>query len=126
TAHETPTLVISGSNDDAKIEKLIESGVDVVRENARDLTAVLESLRTRDLQSVLVEGGTEIAGAFTDAKLVDKLTFIVAPIVIGGHHAPSAIGGHGANSLEAALRLRDLEIIKHGGDYEFTGYPAED
>ncbi len=124
TANETPTLVISDSKDDAKIEKLIESGVDVARENARDLAAVLEALRVRDLQSVLVEGGTEIAGAFCDAKLVDKLTFIVAPIVIGGHHAPLAIGGNGASSLENALRLRDLEIIKHGGDYEFTGYPA--
>ena len=125
TAKETPTLIVSDSNDDAKVRKLIESGVDVVRENARDLILVLAALRAKDLQSVLVEGGTEIAGAFVDAKLVDKLTFIVAPIVIGGHHAPAAIGGHGANSLENALRLRDLEITKHGGDYEFTGYPNE-
>ena len=125
TANETPTLIISDSKDNAKIEKLIESGVDVARENARDLTAVLEALRKRDLQSVLVEGGTEVAGAFCDAKVVDKLTFVVAPLIIGGHHAPLAIGGRGANSLESAMRLRDLEIIKHGGDYEFTGYPNE-
>lgn len=124
TAKDTPTLIISDSTDEAKIEKLIECGVAVARENARDLAAVLEALRKRDLQSVLVEGGTEIAGAFCDAKLVDKLTFIVAPIVIGGHSAPLAIGGRGANSLENALRLRDLEVTKHGGDYEFTGYPA--
>lgn len=125
TAKETPTLIISDSKDETKIKKLIENGINVARENARDLRAVLEALRTRDLQSVLVEGGTEVAGAFTDAKLVDKLTFIVAPIVIGGHDAPLAIGGNGANSLENAMRLRDLEIIKHGGDYEFTGYPQE-
>ena len=123
SAKETPTLIISDSNDDAKIEKLIENGVDVARENARDLNAVLRELKKRDLQSVLVEGGTEIAGAFADAKLIDKLTFIVAPIVIGGHHAPLAVGGNGASSLENALHLRDLEIVKHGGDYEFTGYP---
>ncbi len=84
------------------------------------------NLKTRDLQSVLVEGGTEIAGAFVDAKLVDKLTFIVAPIVIGGHSAPLAIGGRGANSLENAMRLRDLQVIKHGTDFEFTGYPQSD
>ncbi len=123
TANETPTLIVSNSDDDAKIEELIKSRVDVVRENARDLTAVLAALRTRDLQSVLVEGGTEIAGAFCDAKLVDKFTFIVAPIIIGGRNAPFAIGGRGADSLENALRLRDLEITKHGGDYEFTSYP---
>ena len=106
-----------------KIEKLIECGVDVAGVNARDLKAVLDELKKRELQSVLVEGGTEIAGAFCDAKLVDKLTFIVAPIIIGGHDAPLAIGGNGANSLENAMRLKDLEVIKHGGDFEFTGYP---
>lgn len=123
TAKETPTLVISNSNDEAKIKQLRDSGVDVAQAEARDLPAVLEELRKRELQSVLVEGGTEVAGAFCDAKLVDKLTFIVAPIVIGGHAAPLAIGGNGASSLENALKLRDLQIIQHGTDYEFTGYP---
>ena len=124
TAKETPTLIVSNSHDDAKIATLTNLGVDVARCDARDLNSVLAELKKRDLQSVLVEGGTEIAGAFVDAKLVDKLTFIVAPIVIGGHHAPLGIGGAGANSLENALKLNDLEIIKHGGDFEFTGYPV--
>lgn len=123
TAKETPTLVISNSGDEEKINRLSEKGVDVARCDARDLKAVLEELKKRNLQSVLVEGGTEVAGAFCDAKLVDKLTFIVAPIVIGGHSAPLAIGGNGADSLENALRLNDLQIIKHGTDFEFTGYP---
>lgn len=123
TAKETPTLVISNSNDEAKIEILRNYGVDVAQTDTRDLNAVLEELRKRDLQSVLVEGGTEVAGAFCDAKLVDKMTFIVAPIVIGGHSAPLAIGGKGAISLENSLRLRHLEITKHGTDFEFTGYP---
>lgn len=123
TAKETPTLVVSNSSDEAKIKELTENGVDVARVDARDLKAVLEELRKRDLQSVLVEGGSEVAGAFCDARLVDKLTFIVAPIVIGGHDAPFTIGGKGANSLENAMRLRDIEILKHGDDFEITGYP---
>ena len=125
TAKETPTLIVSNSKDVEKIEKLIECGVDFAGVNARDLNAVLDELKKRELQSVLVEGGTEIAGAFCDAKLVDKLTFIVAPIIIGGHDAPIAIGGNGANALENAMRLKDLEVIKHGGDFEFTGYPKD-
>ncbi len=125
TAENTLTLIISNSKDEAKIAELIENGVEIIRENARDLLKVTGELKKRDLQSVLVEGGAEIAGAFVDAKLVDKLTFIVAPFIIGGHSAPVAISGKGANSLEDVLKLRDLEIIKHGEDYEFTGYPQE-
>ncbi len=72
---------------------------------------------------MLVEGGTEVAGAFCDAKLIDKLTFIVAPLVIGGHNAPMAIGGQGAQVLASAMRLKNVEIKLHGEDFEVTGYP---
>lgn len=124
TAKETPTLVFSNSNDEAKIQELIKNGVDFANVNARDLKAVLDELKKRELQSVLVEGGTEIAGAFVDAKLVDKLTFIAAPIIIGGKSAPVAIGGNGAVFIENAMRLKELKIIKRGEDFEFTGYPV--
>lgn len=126
TARETPTIVVTNSNDEEKVNKLIACRVEVIRENARDLNTVLQGIAKHDIQSVLVEGGTEVAGAFSDAKLVDKLTFIVAPIVIGGHEAPLAIGGKGAASLENALRLKDLEIINHGEDFEITGYPSKE
>ena len=125
TAKDAPAIVFSGSDDTEKIKKLENEAVEVVRLNARNLAHVLNELKTRALQSVLVEGGTEVAGAFCDAKLVDKLTFIVAPIVIGGKEAPVAIGGNGADYLENALHLRNLEVSKHGEDYEFTGYPRE-
>ena len=124
TAEETPTIVFSASVDEKKIADLQTKGVEVIRLNARNLSHVLSELKSREIQSVLVEGGTEIAGAFCDAKLVDKLTFIHAPIVIGGSVAPNAIGGNGTNSLENALKLTDLEIAKHGEDFEITGYPV--
>ena len=123
TAKETPTIIFSASDDEKKISELEEKAVEVVRLNARNLPHVLRELKTRDIQSVMVEGGTEVAGAFCDAKLVDKLTFIAAPVVIGGKNAPAAIGGNGADSLENALRLREIEFIKHGEDLEITGYP---
>lgn len=126
TATETPTIVFTNSDNLEKIEQLYDAGVSVVEsENGgRDLAEVLEHLKTLDIQSVLVEGGTEIAGAFCDAKLVDKVTFLVAPIIIGGSNAPLSIGGNGATSFEEALRLRDIEMARYGPDIEITGYPA--
>lgn len=125
TATETPTIIFSSSTDEEKIEKLFRHGVHVPRINARDLRAVLEELKKREIESVLVEGGTEVAGAFVDARLVDKLSFIAAPIVIGGHDAPVAIGGTGAATLSEAFRLKDLEITLLGDDIEITGYPTK-
>ena len=65
----------------------------------RDLAGVFAELKKREIQSVLVEGGTEVAGGFCDARLIDKITFIAAPLVIGGREAPIAIGGAGADSI---------------------------
>ncbi len=119
----SPTIIFSNSEDSEKIKRLESKGVEVISINPRVLPDVLDVLAKKDLQSILVEGGSEIAGSFVDAKLVDKLTFIYAPIVIGGKVAPPAIGGNGSQMLSNAMRLNDLEISQHGKDFEITGYP---
>lgn len=125
SVNASPTLVFTNSRDAAKVEAIRARDVDVIESElgGRDLPGVLKELRIREIQSVLVEGGTEVAGAFVDARLVDKVTFLISPIVIGGRNAPHAIGGMGASDLLDALRLKDIEITRHGDDIEVTGYP---
>jgi len=126
TAKQTPTVVFTNSVDELKITKLREKGVDVVvsGKGGRDLNAVLAELKRRNIQSVLVEGGSEVAGSFFESGLVDKVTFIAAPIIIGGHAAPNAVGGRGADSLSNAFGLIDVSVNTLGNDIEITGYPA--
>ena len=122
TARETPTIIVSKSTDSEKISTLRDLSVDVVTEDARDLNAVLAALRERELQSVLVEGGTEVAGAFRDAGLIDKVTLMMSPRIIGGHDAPLAFGGVGAKTIDEAAPLKDVTVEGHGEDIEVTGY----
>ena len=126
TANDTPTIIFTNSRYREKIDELRKSGVDVIEleMGGRDLAAVLGELKKRNLQSVLVEGGTEIAGSFCDARLVDKVTFIAAPLIIGGREAPNAIGGAGASDLSEALRLTDVRTTALGDDIEITAYPT--
>lgn len=124
TAGDTPTLVFTNSRDQLKIDALRAVGVEVIASpsGGRDLDGVLAELMSRDIQSILVEGGSEIAGSFCDASLVDKVTFIAAPLIIGGREAPNAVGGAGADSLADAIRLTDISIETFGDDIEITGY----
>ncbi|HMS08526.1 MAG TPA: bifunctional diaminohydroxyphosphoribosylaminopyrimidine deaminase/5-amino-6-(5-phosphoribosylamino)uracil reductase RibD [Pyrinomonadaceae bacterium] len=126
TTAEAPTYVMTNSIDPERVGPLQEIGVDVipVEGGARNLEGVLAELKRREIQSVLVEGGTAVAGAFIDAGLVDKVTFILAPLVIGGTDAPNAVGGNGARSLSEALKLRDMTVSRIGDDIEITGYPV--
>jgi len=123
TAKETPTIIVSNSTDQLKVDSMIERGVDFVSEDARDLTAVLQALREREIQSVLVEGGSAVAGAFRDAGLIDKLTLMISPRIVGGTEAPVAFTGKGAAAIDDATTLKDISIERHGPDVEITGYP---
>jgi diaminohydroxyphosphoribosylaminopyrimidine deaminase/5-amino-6-(5-phosphoribosylamino)uracil reductase len=128
TAREAPVIVFTSEGTDARKASALETrGVEIVRLHggARALADVLARLRERAIQSVLVEGGATVAGALVDAGLADKLSFFIAPIVIGGRDARAAIGGAGAERLTDALRLRDVEVARRGADVEITGYPNE-
>ncbi|MFN2597225.1 MAG: bifunctional diaminohydroxyphosphoribosylaminopyrimidine deaminase/5-amino-6-(5-phosphoribosylamino)uracil reductase RibD [Pyrinomonadaceae bacterium] len=126
TARESPVIVFASERADAARTSALDAcGVEVVRlaGGARDPRGVLSHLYERATQSVLVEGGATVAGALLDARLVDKVTVFVAPVLIGGRDARAAVGGEGAARLADALRLRDVEIARRGDDVEITGYP---
>lgn len=129
TAREIPLLVFT--SDDANSEavsSLEKLGVEIIRDGmgGRGLRVVLKELGKRSIQSVLVEGGATVAGAFLDAGLIDKVSFFLAPIIIGGRDAPVAIGGTGAQRIANAANLRDVGFIQRGRDFEITGYLMRD
>ncbi len=125
TVAQSPLLIFtSGKPSLDAYQSFTTQGVGIIRTDGRDLVSVLTQLGSRFVQSVLVEGGAGVAGQFIDANLVDKVTFFIAPKIIGSQQAPSAIGGRGVERMRDALMLEDLEVIQRGADLEVTGYPT--
>ena len=126
TTDAGPVLIFAcGDPDPDELDVLHSHGVEVIMQSsALDLASVLEELGKRSIQSVLVEGGPSLAGLMLDAGLVNKVTFFVAPIIVGSQDAPSAIGGAGAEKIADALQLDRVEVSQHGRDVEITGYPV--
>jgi len=124
TANEAPVIVIAGTGaDDNRVRELESRGVEIVRKGNRDPFELLDELGRRSVQSLLVEGGSGVAGRFIDAGLVNKITFFVAPKIVGGSEAPGAVGGVGVELMKDALQLEHVEITQRGNDIEVTGYP---
>ena len=123
TARAAPVLLFTSSDTG---QPLAELGVEIIKSagGARDLAAVLDELGKRELQTMLLEGGGTVAGAFLDARLVNKVTFFIAPIIIGGRDAAIAVAGTGAQKIADALQLENVEVIQRGRDIEITGYPG--
>jgi len=129
TASESPVLIFAGKTVSSSASELTSPAmpreVELIRDaaNGRDLGAVLDELGRREIQSLLVEGGANVAGKFLDAGLVNKVSFFIAPKIIGGLDAPGAIGGLGVEKLAAGIELQDVKVTQRGQDVEFTGYP---
>ncbi|MBI4234758.1 bifunctional diaminohydroxyphosphoribosylaminopyrimidine deaminase/5-amino-6-(5-phosphoribosylamino)uracil reductase RibD [Candidatus Peregrinibacteria bacterium] len=85
------------------------------------LKSLLKYLGKQGVLSVFVEGGGKIHGGFVDGKLVDKVIFYIAPMIIGDHEAFDVISGTGFSSLKKALRLKDLDVVKVGEDLKVSG-----
>ena len=122
TTSEAPVMVF-GDVDSPGTAALRAQGIEIVNAKHRDLHDVLRELGSRSLQSVLVEGGSTIAGEFLDAGLVNKVTFFIAPKIVGGVDAPGAIGGRGVESMSEACELDRVNVVQRGQDIEVTGYP---
>ncbi len=128
TTDAAPVIIFAHEDAEAEtVEALQSRGVEVFSQtsSALDLSSVLEELGRRSIQSVLVEGGPSLAGLLLDAGLVNKVTFFIAPVIIGGQDAPSAIAGAGAEKIADALQLERVSVEHRGRDLEITGYPAK-
>ncbi len=114
-------LLYTECDDAARVEALRARGAQVIRLERVEPAAVLADLHERGIQSVLVEGGAGVAGAFLDSGLWDRVVAFVAPKLLGGERAPGPLGGNGANVLADAGRLAVLRTRRTGSDIEITG-----
>jgi diaminohydroxyphosphoribosylaminopyrimidine deaminase / 5-amino-6-(5-phosphoribosylamino)uracil reductase len=85
------------------------------------LLPLLETLGRRQVQSLLVEGGAQVLGAFFQQKQVDKFYFFYAPLFLGGQGAPGVLGGSGVAHLQDAPRARNLSIRRIDQDIVMIG-----
>ncbi|MDQ3670198.1 MAG: bifunctional diaminohydroxyphosphoribosylaminopyrimidine deaminase/5-amino-6-(5-phosphoribosylamino)uracil reductase RibD [Actinomycetota bacterium] len=86
------------------------------------LAEELGRLGEQQVQSLLLEGGPTLAGAFLRADFVDKLMLFVAPKLIGGDDAPSLFAGPGAQDLVEARTLSSIDVGRVGEDLLVTAY----
>ena len=129
---EAKTIVaVSEAAPQDKIDELQKlTNVEVLKLPQRnghlDLQALLEKLAAMEITSVLVEGGSEVHGAFIDAGLAERVYAFIAPKIIGGKNAIGPVGGIGCTDMGKALKLHDVEYKQLGADFLITGRTERD
>ncbi len=83
------------------------------------LRSVLRELGSREITSVLIEGGMRVLGEAFDKGLVNEVQFYIAPMICGG--PVLAIGGRGAGSTAEAWKVRNPVYRRIGDDVCVSG-----
>jgi len=122
---EVPVVVVcSRAAKRTSMLSLESAGVDVIvatgaNEAARAAHA-LDELGTREIQSLLLEGGPHLAGAFLEADEVDEARMFIAPLMLGGTKARTAVEGIGVGEILGARRAVALESERIDDDVLIT------
>jgi diaminohydroxyphosphoribosylaminopyrimidine deaminase/5-amino-6-(5-phosphoribosylamino)uracil reductase len=125
-ARQSPVIIVAGPEVElARQETLQRAGCEVLvipaSQGRPQIALLLEELGRRRMTNVLVEGGSQVLGAFFDAREIDEVHVYIAPILIGGQEAPAAIGGRGAESIADALKLDQWSCRALEVDYVVEG-----
>lgn len=122
----SPIVATTESMNEEQRHILSARGVEVLilpdRQGRVSLEALLTALAKRQVTSLLVEGGGQMAAGFLEAGLVDKAWFIIAPVIIGGECARTAVEGRGVERLADAWHLQHVTVKRLGQDVAMGGY----
>lgn len=126
-----PTILVVGDDTSGdKLEKFRSCGAEIwqIRKdrNRLDLTQLIELMGEKEYDSLLVEGGGEVAWSFLDKGLVDKVRFFYSPKMVGGRKAVPAVGGIGRGKVKNGIEVEDLKVERFGGDVSLVGYTVKE
>ena len=120
TARDVPTLVVTGETTQLPADL---SNLGVQSLPAHDLGDALRKLKTRGVNSLMVEGGAGLAASFLGAGFVDRLVIFQAPIILG-NGSLNAFSGIAAQLIKEAPRFRVIQSAPVGDDI-LTTYAIE-
>ncbi|MCY6960535.1 bifunctional diaminohydroxyphosphoribosylaminopyrimidine deaminase/5-amino-6-(5-phosphoribosylamino)uracil reductase RibD [Clostridium brassicae] len=108
-----------------KIQAIKEKGAEVIiapEKNGRvNLAYLMDELGKRDIDSVLLEGGSTLNFSALSERIVDKVITFIAPKLIGGETSKTPLGGEGIASMKDAIKLQNIKINTFGEDVMIEG-----
>lgn len=116
------TIVVTKLNN-SKANYLEKLGVKLIFfKEILDLKLLMKNLGGMDIASILIEGGSSLNAHALEDRIVDKIMFFIAPMIIGGKESFPAVGGKAFRKLEVAHRIKDTRIRRIGEDFLIEGY----
>jgi len=120
--HELPDVELGGVYDvDSERAAGVAENYDT---EAYDLDSLLETLAEREVDSVMVEGGTQILTSFLKQRHVNHLIATVAPTLIGGRPVLHSLAAGEEDAESPFPRIENIQYRWLGDDLILEGTPT--
>lgn len=124
SARSERVIVATASRNKARVDVLKKMGVEVIQvakddQGTLSLTGLVSELGKHTITSVLVEGGAGVFAGFTRERLVDRVIFMVAPVVFG--KGVNVIDSYSRNG--SFFSLKEIQRKQIGNDLIIIGKP---
>ena len=117
-------LVCSRAAKRTNTDALANAGVEVIvtsgENEAARVGAALDELGSRDVQSLLLEGGPHLAGVFLEAGEIDEARMFIAPMLLGGKESKGAVEAQGLEWIADAKSAVHAEVERIDDDVLIT------
>ncbi len=117
-------LICSRAAKRTNTDALSNAGVEVVvtagENEAARVAAALDELGSRDVQSLLLEGGPHLAGVFLEAGEIDEARMFIAPMLLGGRESKGAVEAQGLEYIADAVRAVHADVERIDDDVLVT------
>lgn len=124
---DTETIIATTKSiNEVKIKDIKKSGAEVIitpsKNNKVDLSYLMKVLGEKKIDSILLEGGSNLNYSALQEGIVDKVFSFIAPKIIGGGLAKTPVGGEGIPYMRDAISLKDINICRFEDDVMIEAY----
>lgn len=125
TAKSVPTIIATCCIDKLKRDEYISRGCRIVelpqKGSGVSLRTLMAKLGEIKIDSVVIEGGGEIAWSALSEGIVNYVKCYIAPKLFGGVSAKTPVGGAGVDSPGEAFMIADAKVSLIGDDFLIEG-----
>lgn len=121
SAKEIRTFVAACTDNPEKEQALTDLGIEIIKTNPDadghvDLKELCKILAEKKIDSIYIEGGSQLNYSALSAGIVNKVHTYIAPKIFGGETAKSPVSGLGVEVPDDAFILTNQKITTLGKD----------
>lgn len=122
------TIIVIGPDVDKQKKQKFVGKADIIevplKKGKLDLNALMIKLKERSIISLMIEGGSKVAGSALRQGIVNKICFFFAPKLLGSNSGFPMFEGETIEFIKNAFKLKRIYVTMFGNDLCVQGYLA--